>query len=331
MSVTLEQIWSATSEQLEQVLKTQGKTLSDNPNLNRAAVAIIHYNSNVLTPADAVWVRFPKFAEIMATASDLKTGLEDVKRGFIFILLLLSEYSYSAVEAASHAAVSVVKSHTDINGCSISGDDVRKAAANAAGVTIRDIARKAVEDIIGSDVSKIITRTVLNLVASTAYNHARDAAEKVAQLPAVTPESIGQATAEAALGAIVKNQTGIQNIVKTLLRKGVDSKDLDHKITFTSWESVGLTLEDFLTEGRDVQGKYQSPTLTERILITTLPFDPQRIILNLLGADLTQIHPRVRRYYLSIISMMIPIYAIEDKETSALLNAIAKKYDCVIG
>lgn len=75
-TVTLDQIWKATAEDLAPALASEGKAPSSDMRLNRIAAAIIYYNAGMLDPEDALTVSNPQFIPVMQTVDNPEQGRE---------------------------------------------------------------------------------------------------------------------------------------------------------------------------------------------------------------------------------------------------------------
>lgn len=89
MSVTLDQLWTTTAEQLQPVLQTHNYGLSGSLGYDRALVAMIYYNEGMLSDPQSAWVAHPDFLTVMKVAPSLAVGLHILKAPFMAKLLHL--------------------------------------------------------------------------------------------------------------------------------------------------------------------------------------------------------------------------------------------------
>ena len=74
MSVTLAQIWAASADELEPILHSAQRELTGNLNYDRATVALIYYNANMLVERNIV--AKPDFVAVMERTSTLNEGID---------------------------------------------------------------------------------------------------------------------------------------------------------------------------------------------------------------------------------------------------------------
>ena len=209
MSVTLREVWKASPEDLEAILNTEGRTSSDKPGLNRAAVAIIYYNAGMLDDKDRKWLEWPGFVEAMSSTSSLTEGFKALKRPFIVLLLTL----YASGNITWGAIAEPVSNNT--------GDVDKDATFKAADVAVgRDIWRinRLVESVVGTHAESEIVfdssekaHPLQSIVRTVVRDAVRD--------PKATPGSVAKAAAEMVWRITLEKQPEIRAFVENIAYK----------------------------------------------------------------------------------------------------------------
>ena len=270
---------------LEAILNTEGRTLSDNPGLNRATVAIIYYNSGQLDLYDREWVKWPGFAEAMSSTLTLYEGLDALRRPFILPLLSLDASFSTAVNASVHAIIDagrdvpMVAARDAANVAA--GGNVANAIYGAAWKILPNPSRDEEHNVHHSDLGFHIEGLIYKAY-KIAYSLAEKAADKADEKVAERgiPRDSGIAAAEAAWQVVLEKQPQIQAIINQA-----------------------------------------------EIKRTNPDADPVQIITDLLGIDLSPVVPKVRCYYLYMISKMLQVIP-KNADLSDKFNKTVEKYGC---